>query len=97
MDISENDIRFLQGMKLYFEAKAQAALLKRRLEEARKSADSNIADFYDPRINWAWADEIARSHALKAEMNRLMLAAEAWGNGEPFDIPPHGRLGGQVS
>lgn len=97
MDTSDNDIRFLRGMKLYFEAKAQAALLKRRLEEARKSADSNIADFYDPRINWAWADEIARIHALKAEMNRLMIAAEAWGNGEAFDIPPSGRLGGQVS
>lgn len=92
MDISDNDIRFLRVMKSYFEAKAQAAHLKLRLEEARKSADSKIADFYDPRINWAWAEEIARIHSLKAEMNRLMAAAEAWATGEPFDIPASDRL-----
>ncbi|OJF96233.1 hypothetical protein [Pararhizobium antarcticum] len=97
MDINENDTRFLRVMKSYFEAKTQAANLKRRLEEARKSADSKIADFYDPRVNWAWAEEIARIHALKAEMNRLMVAAEAWANGEVFDVPPSNHMRDQTS
>jgi len=75
-DTSDRDL--IDVMKRYFMAKAEAGVLKARLEAARRVVGEEIDRFYDPRTNPDHAADILRSHALRQEMVSLMQRAEDW-------------------
>lgn len=82
MKTKARDRELIDVMRRYFVAKAELAVLRASLEQARRAAGQDIGRFYDPRSNAVYADDILRSHTLNADMHSLMRRAEAWGRQE---------------